>query len=272
MELGQFRWIEFLRRRRVLGRGRFIRELVRAGVIEDKENSLSRNSKTKRDRKLRKKKSNPPALLKVPFFANHDDNTHCFQASIRMILEYFTPGAEYTWELLDQLTGKKEGQWTWPLFAMIQLKNRGFDVVNIEDFDYNRFSNEGETYIKEKCGEEVGTAQIKHSDIPYEMKNAELFMKDFMFEPRVPDLQDIGKLLGDGYLIICNVNSCALNDLPGYSGHTVVIYKINRSHLFIHDPGLPPLQSRKIAHDKFVMSWAYPSEHEKNVMAFRYRG
>jgi hypothetical protein len=189
-----------------------------------------------------------------------------------MILEYFTPGEEYTWELLDKLTGKKEGLWTWPLFAMIQLKSRGFDVVNIEDFDYNRFCKEGETYIKERYGEEVGTAQIEHSDIPYEMKNAELFIKNFEFKPRVPDLQGIGKLLEDGYLIICNVNSCAINDLPGYSGHFVVIYQINSSHLLIHDPGLPPRESREVAHDKFVKSWAYPSEQEKNVMAFRYRG
>jgi hypothetical protein len=232
---------------------------------------LSRNSKAKRNRKVPKKKTNSPALPKVPFFSN-PDNTHCFQASIRMILGYYMPGAKYTWEVLDKLTGKKEGLWTWPLFAMIQLKNRGFDVVNIEDFDYNRFSKEGDTYIKERYGEEVGTAQIEHSDIPYEMKNAELFMKEFEFKPRVPDLQDIGKLLEDGYLVICNVNSCALDDLPGYSGHFVVIYQINSSHLFIHDPGLPPRESRKVAHDKFVMSWAYPSEQEKNVMAFRYHG
>jgi hypothetical protein len=178
-----------------------------------------------------------------------------------MILEYYKPGSKYTWEQLDKLTGKKEGLWTFPSLAMIQLKNMGFDVVSIEDFDYVRFSTEGETYLIERLGEMVGTAQIEHGDIQYEKKNAELFLETFDFTPRVPDLNDIAKLLEDGYLIICNVN-CS---------HFVVIYRINKSFIYIHDPGLPPRPSLKIAHDKFEKWWGFPSVREKNVMAFRYR-
>ncbi len=86
--------------------------------------------------------SNDPSnrkRLEVPLFAN-PDHTHCFQASLRMVLKYYMPDRDYTWNELDNLTGKKEGLWTWPLFAMIQLKARGFDVIDIEDFDYNKFS------------------------------------------------------------------------------------------------------------------------------------
>ena len=44
---------------------------------------------------------------KVPFFGNPDD-THCFQAVIRMLLKYQFSELEYSWSELDRLTGKKE--------------------------------------------------------------------------------------------------------------------------------------------------------------------
>ncbi len=133
-----------------------------------------------------------------------------------MVLKYFNPNVNYDWDALDKLTGKKEGLWTWPLYAMIQLEEDGFDVIYIEDFDYDRFSKEGEPYVMESFGQEVGTAQIENSDIAYEMKNAELFLKQCHFEPRMPDFQDIKNLLETSYLLICNVNSCVLNDIHGY--------------------------------------------------------
>lgn len=231
---------------------------------------MSRNSKTKRDKNVRKKKTRPAPIRTVPFFGN-PDTTHCFQACIRMLLKYYLPTANYQWDELDRMTGKKEGLWTWPMYGMIQLTEIGFEVVDIEDFDYERFSKEGEPYIKERYGEEVGTAQIQHSDIPYEMKNAEQFLKCLKFEQRLPDVQDIKGLLSEGYLVICNINGCALNDFPGYSGHFVLIHQIGNSQLLIHDPGLPPHESKKVTPEKFLASWAYPSEREKNVMAFRLR-
>ena len=232
--------------------------------------SMSRKIKINKAKKNRKKKRPTLPIRKVQFFANLDD-THCFQASIRMILKYFNPSDNYDWNELDKLSGKKEGLWTWPLYAMVKLEENGFDVVNIEDFDYDRFSKEGEPYVMERFGPEVGAAQIKNSDIAYEMKNAELFLKRCQFEPRMPDLQDIENLLKNGYLLICNVNSCALNDIHGYCGHFVVVYDINNKYLTLHDPGLPPHESRRVARNKFIRSWAYPTEKEKNVMAIRYR-
>jgi hypothetical protein len=188
-----------------------------------------------------------------------------------MVLKHFIPHENYDWETLDKLTGKKKNLWTWPLYAMARLTEKGFDVVNIEDFDYVRLSKEGEPYIIERFGKEVGTEQIKNSDISYETKNAEPFLKQCHFEQRIPDLKDINKLLKNGYLLICNVNSCTLNDIEGYSGHFVVVYEIDNAHLTVHDPGLPPHESRKVDHNKFIMSWAYPSEREKNGIGIRYR-
>lgn len=210
-------------------------------------------------------------MADVPFFGNPDD-THCFQAVIRMLLKYYFPKREYSWSELDELTGKKEELWTWPLHAMLRLKDMGFEMINMEDFDYHRFAQEGPSYLKERLGEEVGTAQIVHSDIPCEMKNAELFLQHFDYSPHIPGLDDLRKLLHQDFLVICNVNSCALNGHEGYIGHFVLVYGIDDNAVIIHDPGPPHRKARKVAHDLFVKAWAFPTEKEKNLMAFRYTG
>ena len=85
--------------------------------------------------------------LSIPFYSNTADDTHCWQASLKMVLKYFQKDKEYSWEELDLLTSKKEGLWTWPTAGMLWLANNGFDIKVIESFDYMRFSAEGKDYI-----------------------------------------------------------------------------------------------------------------------------
>jgi len=187
-----------------------------------------------------------------------------------MILEYYFPEEKFTWEELDKLSGKKEGLWTWPLKTMIHLKDRGLQVINREYFDYERFSREGDSYLIGRFGEEVGRSQIENSDIPSEMENAKRILTDIDLELRVPGFSDIRELLNEGFLVVCNVNLHALNGDPGYSGHFVLIIGIDDGSLYMHDPGPPPVKNRKVSHGQFLKAWAYPSDKDKNMIAFKY--
>jgi len=207
-------------------------------------------------------------MKKIPFYPNLDD-THCFQAVIKMVLKYYFPEEEYSWEELEKLTGKKEGLWTWPLYGMLRLKEKGFDIINMEDFDYQRFIKLGNSYLLERLGKEVGTAQIKNSDIPFEINNAKQFIKYFNGSPQIASIEDIKKLLDINYLIICNVNSNALNGMQGYNGHFILVYHLDKNYLYIHNPGLPPVKAHKVPYDVFTKAWAYPEERNKNLIALR---
>lgn len=208
-------------------------------------------------------------MKKIPFYPN-PDNTHCFQAVIKMILKYYLPEDEYSWDGLEKLTGKKEGLWTWPLYGMLRLREMGFSIINMEDFDYHKFVQSGDTYLLERFGKEVGTAQIQNSDIPFEINNAKLFMKYFKDTSKIPSISDIKKLLCENYLIITNLNSSALNGKDGYVGHFVLIYRFDENHLYVHDPGPPPIKARKVSFDIFGKAWAYPSKQDQNLIALRY--
>ena len=82
-------------------------------------------------------------------------------------------------------------------------------------------------------------------------------------------MKEIKKLLDEGYLVTCNVNSYALNNEKGYAGHFIVIFDYDEDYLYLHDPGLPPVKNRKVSYKQFMKSWEYPNKSGKNVLAFR---
>jgi hypothetical protein len=107
-------------------------------------------------------------LNQTPFYEN-PDNTHCFQAVFRMILKYYWPDKDYSWEKLEKITAKVEGLWTWPIAGMLWLHNNGFEVRTVKAFDYKEFVSKGSDYLISFYGEQVGRSQIAHSDINQEI-------------------------------------------------------------------------------------------------------
>lgn len=76
---------------------------------------------------------------KVPFYSNTPDDTHCYQAALKMVLKFFLPNKDYSWQELEKLTAKEEGLWTWPTQGLMSLYKMGFKIIDIEDFDIQEF-------------------------------------------------------------------------------------------------------------------------------------
>lgn len=205
----------------------------------------------------------------VPFFANTPDNTHCLQAALRMVLKYYLPDKEYSWEELEKLTAKKEGLWTWVMQGVINMRKLGFEVIVREDFDYEQFIAKGGEYLKERNGEAVAREMIRHSDIEQERTISKEFIKLLGNKSIPASLNELKKLIKDDYLVIANVNLKMLNGQEGYDGHFVVIYGFDDESLYIHDPGLPPQKERKVSYEQFRKAWEYPNEDSKGFMAFK---
>lgn len=205
----------------------------------------------------------------IPFFENTPDDTHCFQASLKMVMGHFLPERDFTWEELEAITAKVERLWTWPLAGLVWLAQNGFDVKNIEVFDYDRFIEVGAQYMFERHGEEVARAQIENSDIDQEVELAKTFIDvvDTTFE--IPAVETITDFLRGDWLVIVNVNSRALSGKSGYSGHYVVVKGFDDDTLILNNPGLPGIENQEVPFDVFENAWAYSGDKSKNVMAIR---
>lgn len=207
----------------------------------------------------------------VPFFENTPDDTHCFQAALRMVLKYFRPEQDFSWEDLEGITAKKGDLWTWPTAGLMWLQDEGFKVRVVESFDYEDFIERGGSYLVETFGKDVGGAQVAHSDIEQERRLAKGLLEKVNVEKRIPELVEIESSLRDGWLVICNVNSMLLNHKSGYVGHFVVVIGYDNDSLKIHDPGLPGLEGRVVAKKLFTKAWAEPSDTAKNFVAIKFR-
>lgn len=207
--------------------------------------------------------------MKVPFFPNTGDGTHCWQAVLKMALAVFEPNHPYSYEELDRISAKIPGKWTWPTAAMIWLMEKGYTLELMEEFDYHALAERGESYIMEKCGEEVGAAQIAMSEIKQEVVFAKRFAEMAPLTKILPTFGDLIRFLEEGYVVICNINAASLYGQMGYSGHFVVVCDITKRDVFLHDPGLPPRESLRVPRQVFSKAWAYPTEREKNLLAIR---
>jgi hypothetical protein len=211
-----------------------------------------------------------PINYDVPFYANTPDNTHCFQATFKMVVKYYMPKVDFTWQQLDKVTAKQKDLWTWPMTGLNWLTKQGFDVLSIEDFDYAAFIAALKGYLIEKNGTDVAKEQVSHSNIPAEVMNAKQFLKTADIHNRLPTMEEMTMLLHDSYLLIANVNSKALNDRSGYTGHFIVVIGVDKDGFIVHDPGLPAQAGRHIQFEHFQKAWAYPNVRAKNLVAVRH--
>lgn len=205
----------------------------------------------------------------VPFFANTDDDTHCLQAALKMVVKYWYPNEEYSWEDLDSLSAKVDGLWTWPTAALLWLKRKGLNVKVISPFEYQSFISRGGDFLVEKYGQEVGHAQIEHSSIPQEQQLASDLIRAMDIDARIPELQEIIVLLEEEYLVICNVNSQLLNGRDGYTGHFVVVKGYSSNKIILHDPGNPPQENRSVTLSDFEKAWSYPNQEARGIYAIK---
>jgi hypothetical protein len=204
----------------------------------------------------------------VPFVAN-PDATHCYQASLRMVLRYFRPRLDRSWAALDAITGKVDGFGTWPFAGLTWLQEQGLHVTNVELMDNARFAAEGRAYIGELVSPEFAESLDRGLDLSAVQAQAAVFAATVRCEVRMPTLDDVRRALETGALAICNVNSRALNGREGYSGHFVVATGFDANALIVHDPGPPGEANRRVSFEAFEKAWAYPTSVAKTLVLIR---
>ena len=202
----------------------------------------------------------------VPFHPNTPTDNGCFQASLRMVLEYFRPERSYTWSELDTLTAHT-GDSTWPMAGALFCQSLGFAVTWIDGFDLAEFTRRGYEYLRSYYGQAIADTQRRHSDLDQERRFAGEVVERLAPQVRVPTRDDLKSCIVVGSPVICNVNGRALSRQQGYMGHFVVVYGIGEDGVQLHDPGLPPAPDRCVDWATFDDAWSYPDRRYRNLLA-----
>ncbi len=206
----------------------------------------------------------------VSFYANTEDNLHCFQAVLKMVLKYFLPDQDFSWPRLDKMTARKSNLWTWPTAGALSLYKLGFSIVDMSSFDASKFAKQGKEYLIEFSGSEIGTKQAQMSNLAQEKKLAREYVNTLGINTTTPTTSEIHHLINQGYLVTCNLNSKALYHKQGFAGHFIIILTINKDTITYHDPGLPPRPNHQADITNFTRAWEYAGKQSRNILAFKY--
>lgn len=196
-------------------------------------------------------------MPKVSFVKNHPDNMHCVNAVFRMVHQYFFK-KDLTWKQIDKLTKAIPGKATWTFIGEMEFAKKGLGVINIEPISYRRLYKQGVNYLKKKVGKQTADYYLKKSNIASVIKYIPEYLKTVKHESRRASIKEIAKLLKQGKLIGAEVNSRVLNNKPGFSLHFVLLYDFDGKNIILHDPGLPPIKSRKVSLKEFNQCFNFP--------------
>lgn len=192
----------------------------------------------------------------IKFYPNHPDGMHCSQAVFRSLFHYFF-GEELSWEQIDKMTKTVPGKGSWTMAAEIELARRGVEVINIEPFDYARFSGEGVAYLKSKFSTNTVNYYLEKSNLLSVQGDIPKFLRMVQHETRRARVCDIDSMLDKGYLIGAEINARILNNKPGFSLHYVLLQGRENNTYMINDPGGgsdPPMENRKVSKDDFILA------------------
>jgi hypothetical protein len=207
----------------------------------------------------------------VPFFANTPDDTHCVQASFRIMLKYFLPERDFSYDQLDKMSQRQLGKGTWWPSLLMEAQRLGLAVKCIEGFDYEQFYRGGEEYVRQLYRPEAADYYLKQSNLMTIRPLVPEFLEKVSVEARAATFEDLDSLLDDGWLVGVDLNAAVLNDLErsDYVGHMVVIFNKDEAGLWLHDPGLKPMPNRHVSRQKFKSAWFWAGEETVGLAALK---
>ena len=205
----------------------------------------------------------------IPFYPNPDE-THCVQAVFRMVLKYFT-WKEYSWEELDRMSHKVKDKGTWLFPALIEFAKLGIEIENVESFNYQKFYEEGEPYVRKYYRPVVANWYTKGSNLLDVKGFIPEYLKTVKNTIGSATIDDIEKYLTDGWLVACDVNAGVLVGEKGYDSHLVLVVGFDRGNLYLNDPYLPEesYKDRKVSKRLFQKAWSSAGEGTEGLTAFR---
>lgn len=207
---------------------------------------------------------------KVPFYANTPDDTRCVQACFKMILKYFQPEKDYSWEELDIATAKPKDFGTHYVAGSLWMKQNGYDVYILDSEDHKAFIEKKGEYLEKRYGKEFADVIVQNTNMENEVEYAKELLNTNIHTKGLPNFDTIKDLLEKKYLLICIINhSMFFDNEDSYDPHVVVIKGITNDHVIMHDPGPPAAENLEMSFEKFDKAWSFPDTNMRNVLGFR---
>ncbi|KKR87345.1 hypothetical protein A2875_02815 [Candidatus Gottesmanbacteria bacterium RIFCSPHIGHO2_01_FULL_46_14] len=193
----------------------------------------------------------------VPFVSNTSDDMHCVPAVFRMVHKYFLK-KDISWKEIDKILKVVSGKGTWTFPGLTGFAKKGISIIQIEQVDYENMYRQEPEYLHKVVGEKNAQYYLTKSNIASVIPFVPDFLKHVHHETRRGTVEEIIDFLKEGGLVGVEVNSATLNNNPGFNLHYILLYDFDEKYITFHDPGLPPIEGRRITIEDLRKCYDYP--------------
>ena len=193
----------------------------------------------------------------VPFVPNTSDGMHYVPAVFKMIYKYYF-NENLTWKEIDKMSKTVPRKGTWTFLPITALAKKGLKITHIEPLDYKKLHKHGVHYLRAVFGKKTADYYINRSNIGSVLQDIPEFINTVKQINRKATINDILKYLKEGVVISVEINSSILNKKPGFNLHYILVYDYDGQNIVFHDPGLPPIEGRKVTIKEFDKCFNYP--------------
>lgn len=185
----------------------------------------------------------------VPFFPNQTDNLHCLQSCIKSVLSYLE--IPYQQEDVDTKTGFF-GTMSWSPHSVNWLHEVGLNVSLISPFRYDELALRGEEYLKDFKGDtffQKEKSEGQYNNLDKVIEASKVMIKNKLWINAKMSISELSTFLKEekNIAIAKTVHEfLSGNAVAGTSHFVTVIKEYRPGEWLIHDPGLPPIERRKV--------------------------
>jgi hypothetical protein len=182
-----------------------------------------------------------------------DPYSSCVEACFKMILKYFLPDRDFTWQKLYKLTHHVKGKGTWWFAAYPALRRLGFEIREFGEIAmYRSVYRHGVNSMYKFYRKEIADFYIQKSNVKEVAKFIPQLLKSKIFYPRLPVLRCIEAYLPRGWLLMADVDFSKLFAKWYSVSHAVVVTGYDRKHVYINDPARRRGKNIRISKKNFI--------------------
>lgn len=179
--------------------------------------------------------------MQIDLIESDRGSLHCLQACLRMLVQG-AEGRELTWKEAEQLSGYREGHFTWPYEMFGTLAERGYSVRSIEAIDPQMMAKSPSEVVTALYGDgDLGREILEDMDAGSERRNAAACLENpqISFEVRPPLASDVEQAVSGGGYVLVSLDYGVLHGTGAYEGHMVLVSGVAESSFVVYDPGPP---------------------------------
>ena len=183
-------------------------------------------------------------MLDIPYEKNR--GLACALACYTMTARYYFP--EATWEQIAKISNWEPGYVVWSFRFWKWIMDKGIKITDYDMIDFRSWADEGLEGLRKSVSEkEFEFYKTKTKDIESYSEDIKKVLEheNFIHKKEVPTFKALEEAFEDGCVCEVMLDSCALDQIDGFSLHRVVVLDIDDNNIVFHDPKDKQITTKK---------------------------